>query len=252
MTYAWTAAQWLLNAALNANPIGLIILAIAALIAIVLLVINNLDFFKGIWDAIWKFCSDVITTVVDWFKARWQDAWNWITGLWNNITGFFRGIFEGVRAVVGTVVDWVVDKWNRGIDGIKGFFDGLGRFIGGIWDGITGAVKSAINAVIRVVNGAIGGINAVTGVVGVPAIPKIPLLAKGGVVTGPTLAVAGEAGPEAVVPLDRLDAMLSTPPASPTAVVIDAGGLPRALAEWLRYAVRVQGGGNVQAAFGRA
>jgi hypothetical protein len=38
-------------------------------------------------------------------------------------------------------------------------------------------------------------------------VPDIPLLANGGIVTSPTLAVVGEAGPEAVIPLDRLGAM---------------------------------------------
>jgi len=83
---------------------------------------------------------------------------------------------------------------------------------------VTG-IKGAINSVIGSINGFIRAVNSIkvsfpgkklTGLpdipafsVGMPQIPEIPSLARGGIVTRPTLAMLGESGPEAVVPLGR-------------------------------------------------
>lgn len=197
---AYTIVQWALNAAMTANPIGLVIAAIVALIAIIVLIVSNLDFFRGIWDAVWKFVSDVITAVVGWFRDRWNDVWNWFTGLLGTLGGFFSGIWNGARNIIGGVINWFRSAWSSAVDGVRGFFSGLANFAGGIWDGIVSGVKTAINAVIRVVNGAIGGINAVTGVVGIPAIPRIPMLAKGGTARAGQSYLVGERGPELFTP----------------------------------------------------
>lgn len=210
---AITAAQWLWNAALAANPIVLIIAGIVAAIA---LIITNLDFFRGIWDSVWKFCSDLITTVVDWFKQRWQDVWNWLTGLWNGITGFFSGIWNGVVAGVRTAVEWIKSVWNGAIEGIKSFFRGFGSFVSGIWSGIGDGLKAALNWIIGKVNWVIDKVNWVTSklpLVGDKlSIPHIPMLANGGVVTGPMLAMVGEGSEaEAVMPLSKLEQFVSGP-----------------------------------------
>ncbi|OXM73090.1 MULTISPECIES: phage tail protein [Amycolatopsis] len=197
---AYTVVQWALNAAMTASPIGLIIAGIAALIAVIVLIVSNLDFFRGVWDAVWKFVSDVITAVVGWFRDRWNDVWGWFTGLLGGLGGFFSGIWNGARNIVGGVIDWFRGAWDGAVSAVRGFFSGLADFAGGIWGGIVSGVKSAINSVIRVVNGAIGGVNNITGVVGIPAIPSIPYLAKGGTARAGQSYLVGERGPELFTP----------------------------------------------------
>lgn len=191
-----TAAMWLLNIAMDANPIGLIILGIAALITIILVIIDNLDFFRGVWDAVWKWCSDRITEFVDYLRATWQAWADLFHAILQGIEDVWDAVWKWCSDRVSDVVNWVRDRWNDAGDFIKNVFRGIGDFIGGIWDGIVSGVKSAVNAVIRVINGAISGVNAVTGVVGIPSIPSIPFLAKGGVLRAGQTAVVGEKGPE--------------------------------------------------------
>lgn len=85
----------------------------------------------------------------------------------------------------------------------------------GIWNSIWGGIKSIINFIIGGINSAISALNSLSFSVPnwVPVIggksfgfnlPSIPYLAEGGIVNSPTLAMIGEAGPEAVLPLDRL------------------------------------------------
>jgi TP901 family phage tail tape measure protein len=93
----WTVAQWLLDAAMDANPIGLIIIAIAALIAIAILVITHWqqvkDFFIGLWDKL---------------KSLFSEGWAWITKTvseaWDKIKAFFSQSTGDILKQVGEFI----------------------------------------------------------------------------------------------------------------------------------------------------
>jgi phage-related protein len=82
-----TAAQWLWNAAMDANPIGLLIVGIGALVAGIIWVATQTTFFQ---DA-WKVCMDAIGT-----------AWNW---LWNSVISPVVGFFVGAFNVLAKAID---------------------------------------------------------------------------------------------------------------------------------------------------
>ncbi|MEV6646055.1 hypothetical protein [Amycolatopsis sp. NPDC051371] len=197
---AWAAAQWLLNIAMSANPIGLVIIAIAALIAIVALIITYWDpiaaFFVGLWNTV----KDAVTAAAAWIWQRLVDAWNFIKGVWSGVTGFFSGVWGGITGGVTTAMNWVRDRFNDAWGFIKGVWGKVGDFFSGIWSGIGNGLKGALNGAIRLLNGAIDGINNITGVVGIPSIPHIPYLAKGGTASGGRPYIVGERGPELFVP----------------------------------------------------
>ena len=73
-THAQTAAQWLLNAAMNANPIGLVILAITALVSAFAILWNKSEGFRSFWINLWNGIKSVVTNAV-----------NWITGIFKKI-----------------------------------------------------------------------------------------------------------------------------------------------------------------------
>lgn len=196
-TGAWTAAQWLLNAAMIANPIGLVILAIVAIIAIIVVVVTHFDFFKKAAQRVWQWLKDnwplllaiisgpiglavlLVTKYWDQIKAGAAAAWNWITDGFGKLVGFFQALPARFAAAAANM-------W-------QGFLDGF---------------KSMINQIIDIWNNmsfTIGGGN-IAGVA-IPSVtletwPDLPHLATGGVVDRPTLGVFGEDGPEAVVPLN--------------------------------------------------
>lgn len=204
---AWAIIQAVINVLLTANPIGVVVLAIAALIGIIILVIQNLDFFKGIWDAVWKWCSDLITTVVEWIKGVWSAYWAGLKSDLDAIKGIWNAVWKWCSDRISDVVNWIKDRWDwavrvfqTAVQMIKDAWASVGDFISGVFHGIVGGIKSAINTVLRVINGAISGVNAVTGAVGIPGIPSIPYLAKGGTARGGKPYVVGERGPELFVP----------------------------------------------------
>ena len=117
------------------------------------------------------------------------------TLLWTKCEGFrnfFIDMWEKIKTAVRIAKDFIVNVFN----------------------GIVNIIKTPINAMISLINGAIGAINKISITIPdwVPElggktigfnIPKIPMLAKGGVIDKPTLAMVGEAGKEAVVPLEN-------------------------------------------------
>ena len=166
--------------------------------------------FQGVWNGITK----VFSVVGGWFKNTFTTAWNGIKTAWAGVTGFFSGIWSGITGVFNNVSGWFSGTFGAAYSAITTAFSGLKSFFSGIWDGITGAFKTAINFIIKGINTLISGLNHihfdfpdwVPGVGGKGfgiSIPKIPLLAKGGVIDEATLAMLGESGKEAVVPLEQ-------------------------------------------------
>lgn len=104
--------------------------------------------------------------------------------------------FEGFRKVVDIVFDALVK-------GGKLVFDGLTTYFTGLYN----AFKTLFNGIAKLWNGTVGklafNIPSWVPVIGGKGfeVPEIPMLADGGIVTGPTLAMIGERGPEAVIPL---------------------------------------------------
>ena len=102
-------AQWLLNAAMSANPIGLIILAIAALVAAIVWLVKH-------WD---------------WVKKKAVAVWNAIVGFFKKVGGIIKNIFLNMTPIGLIIKHWDTIKaaasriWN----GIKGFFSKVGNAI---------------------------------------------------------------------------------------------------------------------------
>lgn len=179
--------------------------------------------------------KDVFAGIKDWFKSKFSSA---VTGLKNGFVGvgtFFADKWKAIKEKFANVKDWFATKFGDAWEAIKSKFSGWGAFWGGLWtkiknkfksigtsiaSAISGAVKSGINGVISkiesiinsaigIINGAIDLINKIPGVsVGKVSTVSLPRLAKGGVLNGAQTVIAGEAGPEAIIPLDKLFAQM--------------------------------------------
>lgn len=178
------AAQSLLQAARMAvawliamGPIGLII---AGIIAFAALIWANWENIKKWTVAAFDAVVGAVKTAIDWVKNNWPLLLAILTG------------------PIGLAVLWIVRHWDEIKAAFKSAFDALG-----------GMAKTAMNAVIRALNGTIvaginvviRGMNKVNPFSDIPNVPNIPQLAKGAIVTRPTLAMIGEDGDEAVIPL---------------------------------------------------
>jgi phage-related protein len=104
-----TVAQWLLNAAMNANPIGIIISAIAGLVAAFVVLWNKSETFRNFWIAIWeditKWASDSWAAITEFFT----NAWAGIQNIWGNAKKFFGDVWSGIKNIFSGVAKWFED-----------------------------------------------------------------------------------------------------------------------------------------------
>lgn len=134
---------------------------------------------------------DIFGKAIDGLKIAFNAFWGVVQTVWGYIRGAFTTGFEFISGVVA------------------GWYTGVRKYI----DALYGAFKTVFNGIASLWNNTFGKLSFkvpgwVPGIGGKGfEVPDIPMLAEGGIVTGPTLAMIGEAGPEAVIPLNRMGGM---------------------------------------------
>ena len=123
VTKAWAAAQWLLNAAMSANPIGLVVIAIAGLIAAGAWLVQN-------WDGIAAWWNDLWDGIAAWAGKKWAAIVGIITGAWDAVVSGIKGFGASL------------------LSGLQSIWDTVGNAAGAAWEGIVGLVSGAWAAII--------------------------------------------------------------------------------------------------------
>lgn len=161
------------------------------------------EFFRGVWTNI----SKVFSETKQFFSNTFTGALNSVKSVWNGLGNFFSGVWNGVKNTLNGIISWVggsfSSAWSAVWNGVKTIFSNIVNGFGNIF-------KAPLNFMIGSINGFIRGLNRIKIPDWVPAvggkgihIAEIPKLARGGLVSSATIAMIGEAGREAVLPLDR-------------------------------------------------
>lgn len=147
------------------------------------------DVFLTVWGAIWKFFDNLMTKLfggkweffkttvkiaVEFVEDLFQGLWLYLKGIWDLIVGIFTGDTDKIKQGFKGIINGIITMWNALIKMVNKF-----EFTAPEW--------------VPFVGGKSWG----------PSIPEIPMLAEGGIVTKPTLAMIGEDGAEAVIPLNK-------------------------------------------------
>ena len=146
-----------------------------------------------------------------------QSLWQAVKNVFSNVVGWFGSIFgQAWQAIKNKFASWG-SFWSGLWTKVKNKFSDIGSSIGsaisntvksGI-NGVLSTIESVINGGINMLNGAIDLINKIPGVnIGHIGQLSLPRLAQGGVLNGAQMVIAGEAGPEAIIPLDKLFAQM--------------------------------------------
>lgn len=199
VTKVAAGVMWLLDAAMDANPVGLIIIGIGLLV--------------GAFIYLWKHCA--------WFRDFWIGAWHIIKGVGLAVGHWFAGPFAHffvagyhiVQHALGVAVAWIHARWSGVINFFSDMPNKISRIASGMWNGIKEAFRDVLNWIFSKWNsihltlpkinlGPLGSVGGFT-----LAVPQIPLLAQGGIVPatpGGRLVRVGEGGrDEAIIPLGR-------------------------------------------------
>lgn len=196
------------------------------------------DFVGSVVNGALEIYNKFTDPILKWLLEKLAPAWAFLSstviGIVGTIVGVISDLITGIMKVLTGIIDFIVGvftgNWSKAWDGIKSIFSG-------IWDALVGIVKGVINIVIDVLNGFVSGINKIgfdvpdwVPVIGGKRwgfnIPKIPKLAQGGIVNKPTYAMIGEAGTEAVMPLERNTGWIDKLADKLASKIGNAGGSP--------------------------
>lgn len=125
--YAAAAAQKVLNAAMKANPIGLVITAITALVAAFVYLWNNSESFREFWIKLWEKIKSTVSKVVDWFKTVPQKIYSAILGAVSRVKAWGSNLASTAKTAATNMVNGVVTFAKQ--------------LPGKIWSAIVGAVS---------------------------------------------------------------------------------------------------------------
>lgn len=209
----WAGAQWLLNAALTANPIGIVIVAIGLLVAAVVWIATKTTWFQDLWSWVWSKIGDPVKAAWDWIKRIGESMAGWFRDLPGRIRSAFSGLVNILTWPYRTAFNLIAKAWNNTVGRLSWTVPGWVPIIGG----------NSLSA------------------------PKLPTFHSGGIVPGRpgenVLAVlrAGE----------RVSSPSASMAGQRTVIELRSDGtrLGDALLELLRPAIRIRGG-NVQVVLG--
>lgn len=164
------------NAVLAANPIGVVVVALAALVAAFVTLWNTSESFRNFWIGLWETIKSTVDialkTITSWFESAWDNiktiaskwseffgnVWNGIKNVFSGVSTFFRDMFsqgsDSIRAIIGQWDGMFSNVWNgiknifgsvdtffsgafsKGWEAIKGAFSGWSSFFGSLWNEI--------------------------------------------------------------------------------------------------------------------
>lgn len=160
------------NAVLLANPIGLVVAAIAGLVASFIYLWNNVEGFRKFWKSAWsnirseasKAWSQIrsaFSSIGTWFSSRFKqvqqagrdamsnvrkefsNAWNDIKRIWSTAGAWFRGIGSNIRSAFSSMGSWFITLFRNAWNGVRSVWNGAGAF----FSGIMSRIRSAFSAV---------------------------------------------------------------------------------------------------------
>jgi len=186
---------------LSINPIVLIIIAIGVAVAALAAGI------KYLYDRF-----EIVRTVLDLIVAAWKFQFDIMLAV-------VKMVFAGIKSQVDNLIAVFSSLWRA----TQGLREGMVNIFVGVFEGIKNALRTGYNSLIKMINPIIKKLHKLPGLSWLPVdgLPEWPgdsgsardrfqsndvtMMATGGIVTKPTLGMVGEAGPEAVIPLSKLN-----------------------------------------------
>ena len=133
----------LLNATMLANPIVLVVAAIAGLVAAFVTLWNKSEAFRNFWKNLWEGIKNTVAAVAKWFSTTaaniakfFSDAWSNIKNAWSKAGEWFSGIWSKITGVFSSVGSWFGNIFGKAWSGITSAFSNVSGFFSDVWSKI--------------------------------------------------------------------------------------------------------------------
>lgn len=129
-----------LNAVMSANPIAIIIIAIAALVAAILYLWNNCEWFRDGVLAVWEAVKGAFTAAYEAIAGVMSSIWEVISSIWSTIT-------TTISTFVGTIYNSITEKFNAVKSTVTSIFTGIKTVASNVWNGIKTVVSNVVGGI---------------------------------------------------------------------------------------------------------
>ena len=158
-----------LSATMMANPIAIVIAAIAALVAAFIYLWNTNEEFRQFWIRLWNEIKEVAvqvwTAILQFLVSAWNGIRNTAVAVWNGIWDFFSGLWTGIKTLFTTVVTaistFLVGAWNGIRATVMIVWNAISAFLVSVWNGIKSVTTTVVNGIRTFLQSAWNGIRTV-------------------------------------------------------------------------------------------
>lgn len=148
-------AQAALNAVMSANPIALVITAIAALVAIFIVLWNQSESFRNFWIGLWEGIKVAAGSAVEWLKGAFQSAAEFFKGLWEDITSFLSTAWETIKSIVQVGIMFLAELFTFAFELLtlpwQFIWQNFGDTLTAAWEQITTIVSEGFTFIWEII-----------------------------------------------------------------------------------------------------
>lgn len=144
-TVVGTAIQWAFNAAMDANPIGVVVIAIAALVGGVILAYNKIGWFKDFVNGAFKLIQDIIGNLVSFWNTN-------IVPMFSGIGKVVQDAFGNIQKIIGGVIDWIGANWGLLLSILIGPLGLVVQYVVEHWGDITKNIGAVLDNIVSIWN----------------------------------------------------------------------------------------------------
>ena len=137
-----------LNAAMLANPIGVVVALLAGLVVAFLYLWNNVEGFRKFWINTWNTIKKYTSEAGKAISKYMSDAWKNVKKAWSATVKFFKDIWSGIKSAFSATTSWFSNLFKKALNGVKSAWNGAKSFFSGIWSNIKG-VFGSVNSWFR-------------------------------------------------------------------------------------------------------